>query len=220
MKRARRRIPGLFITLEGIEGAGKSTHLPFLADLFRRRGRKVVVTREPGGTRLGDEIRELLLFRSLGHPLHPRAELMLIFCARLQHLEEVIRPALAAGRVVICDRFTDSTYAYQGGGHGIDAREIRVLEKWVQQGLRPQRTLLFDLPVPTALERAGRRNRDGGRGTDRFESKTVSFFRRVRRAYLDIAAREPRRVRVIDARAPVEAIQARLAALLEQERWI
>src|SRR5690606_24500951 len=114
----------------------------------------------------------------------------------------------------------DSTYAYQGGGHGIDAREIRVLEKWVQQGLRPQRTLLFDLPVPTALERAGRRNRDGGRGTDRFESKTVSFFRRVRRAYLDIAAREPRRVRVIDARAPVEAIQARLAALLEQERWI
>jgi|SRR5690606_27100794 dTMP kinase len=215
----RRRRPGLFITLEGLEGAGKSTHVPFLADLFRRAGRDVVVTREPGGTRLGDEIREILLFRSLGHPLHPRAELMLIFCSRLQHLEEVIRPALAAGKVVLCDRFTDSTYAYQGGGHGIDAREIRVLEKWVQAGLRPHRTLLFDLPVTTALGRAGRRNRGSGRKADRFESKAVGFFRRVRRAYLDIAAREPRRVRVIDARRSVKAIQAHLAELAERERW-
>ena len=210
---------GVFVTIEGIEGVGKTTQQRFVAEFFAARGREVLTTREPGGTRLGDEVRELLLFRSLGHPLDPRAELMLIFCARLQHLEEVIRPALHAGKVVVCDRFTDSTYAYQGGGHGIDPKEIRALERWVQRGLRPRLTVLLDAPVSAALARAGRRNRDGGQRRDRFESKTLAFFRRVRRAYLDIAAAEPRRVRVIDARPGVAKVQARLQALLEQERW-
>jgi dTMP kinase len=212
---------GLFITLEGIEGAGKSTHCGFLRRLFARHGRRVVLTREPGGTRLGEQIRKLLLYRGRGHVVDERTELLLMFCARQQHIDEVIRPALAAGRIVICDRFTDSTYAYQGGGHRIPAAEIRALEKWVQRGLKPDLTLLFDLPVAAGLKRAGSRaGRGRARGGDWFESRTLRFFERVRRRFLEIARAEPRRVRIIDANRPMDRIQADLRRLIERKSWI
>lgn len=206
---------GLFLTLEGIEGVGKSTHCEFLRGEFERHGRTVIVTREPGGTRMGEAIRDILLFR--GHAIDARAELLLMFCARLQHLSDVILPALKAGKVVICDRFTDSTYAYQGGGHRIPAGEIRTLERWVQRGLKPDLTILFDVPVRVGLARAGgRKNSD----RDWFESRKVPFFRRVRRRYLGIAKAEPRRVKVIDATRPLSLVQADLRKLIEKKGWI
>lgn len=214
MARAGRR--GLFITLEGIEGAGKSTQARYLRGLFRRRGRSVILTREPGGTALGEQIRKLLLFRGRGRALAGHTELLLMFAARQQHLEEVIRPALRAGRVVICDRFTDSTYAYQGGGHGIPRDEIKALEQWVQRGLKPDLTLLFDLPIRLGLARAGKRRA----GADWFESQAQPFFRRVRRRYLDLAAAEPRRVRLLRADRPAAEIRAELEQLLRRRRWI
>lgn len=201
---------GQFITVEGGEGAGKSTSLEFMEDALRRAGCKPVVTREPGGTELGERIREILLHARELH-IVPDSELLLMFAARAQHLHTVIEPALAAGRIVLCDRFTDASYAYQGGGRGIPEARIAQLEQWVQGPRRPDLTLLFDLPVEQGLRRAG------GRGApDRFECETRDFFERVRQSYLAIARREPQRVRVIDAAGTVDQVQAQLKPLLEE----
>jgi len=198
---------GLFITLEGGEGAGKSSSLDFVRDWLKQRGQNVVVTREPGGTPLGEQIRDLLLHGRDG--MSPDAELLLMFAARAEHLNQVIRPALERGASVVCDRFTDATYAYQGAGRGIAGGRIAVLEQWVQQGLRPHLTLLLDIPVAQGLARAGNRSTP-----DRFEREQQAFFERVRRGYLDAAAREPERIRVIDASRDIAAVHAQLAAAL------
>ncbi|MBI2993676.1 MAG: dTMP kinase [Gammaproteobacteria bacterium] len=203
------RNSGFFITLEGIEGVGKTTHTEFLAQLFRDRGRRVRVTREPGGTRVGEAIREVMLHhRELaGDGL---VELLLVFAARAQHLGHVVRPALAAGETVICDRFTDATYAYQGGGRGIAREWIEWLERTVQAGLRPDLTLLFDAPVDVGMERARARG-DG----NRFEGEDSAFFGRVRQVYLEIASAEPVRIRVIDVNRPMAAIRDDLRKLVD-----
>jgi dTMP kinase len=199
---------GRFITVEGGEGAGKTTQLAFLRESLERIGHRVLLTREPGGTPLGEAIRTLLL----GHRHDGMAlatETLLMFAARAEHLERVIRPALAAGCWVLCDRFTDATYAYQGGGRGLPAARIAVLEDWVQGSLRPDWTLLFDLPIEVGLARAGRR------GTaDRFEREDWAFFERVRATYLERAGREPDRYRVVDADRPMATVRAEVEALL------
>lgn len=199
---------GLFITLEGGEGAGKTTSLAFVRAFLEQAGKNVVVTREPGGTPLGEKIRDFLLHGR--DDMHVECELLLMFAARAEHLARVVRPALAAGAVVVCDRFTDATYAYQGAGRGVPDARIRVLEDWVQQGLRPDLTLLLDIPVERGLVRAGKRS-----APDRFEREQVDFFERVRDAYLATAAREPRRVRVIDAVQDIPKVQQQLRAALE-----
>ena len=199
---------GLFVTLEGGEGAGKTTSLAFVRAFLEQAGKDVVVTREPGGTPLGEKIRELLLHGR--DDMQVDSELLLMFAARAEHLARVIQPALAAGAVVVCDRFTDATYAYQGAGRGAADARIRVLEDWVQQGLRPDLTLLLDIPVERGLARAGERG-----APDRFEREQVDFFERVRDAYLAAAAREPRRVRVIDAAQDIPKVELELRAALE-----
>jgi len=200
---------GHFITLEGGEGVGKSTNLAFVAGMLSAAGKKVVTTREPGGTALGERLRDVLLDqRNKG--MSADAELLLMFAARAQHLAEVIRPALARGDWVVCDRFTDATYAYQGGGRGVPAARIAVLESWVQDELRPDLTLLLDAPVDVGRARLGRR----GGEPDRFEREQRAFFGRVRAAYLDQAQREPQRYRVVDAARPLDEVQATLRALL------
>jgi dTMP kinase len=198
---------GLFITLEGGEGAGKSTSIAFVRNFFEQAGHDVVVTREPGGTPLGEEIRKILLYGQ--DPISVNTELLLMFAARAEHLERIIRPALAQGACVVCDRFTDATYAYQGGGRGVPDSRIRVLEDWVQEGLRPDLTLLLDIPVSEGLERAGNRGEP-----DRFERERHDFFDRVRQRYLLAASREPERIRVIDASQPITTVQAQLRAVL------
>lgn len=199
---------GRFITVEGVEGAGKSTQLAFIRDVLQAAGKRVILTREPGGTGLGEEIRALLLaHRAEG--MAADTELLLMFAARAEHLHRVIRPALASGDWVLCDRFTDSTYAYQGGGRGIPMRRIETLEDWVQGGLRPDLNLLLDLPVEEGLIRAGRRN-----PADRFEGEDYAFFQRVRQAYLELAGKHPQRYRIIDASRPVEAVRTAIAEIL------
>jgi dTMP kinase len=199
---------GLFITLEGGEGAGKSTQLAYVQQCLQRAGKRVLMTREPGGTELGEQIRTLLLDHRQT-AMDADTELLLMFAARAQHLAERIRPALAAGEWVLCDRFTDATYAYQGGGRGIDTRRIAALEDWVQGELRPDLTLLLDLPVEVGLSRAGQRG-----DLDRFEREQQDFFQRVRQAYRDRAAAEPRRYRVIDASLDIAQVQAQIDAAL------
>ncbi len=201
---------GLFITLEGPEGAGKSTNREFLAERLTRAGCEVVLTREPGGTPLAERIRELLLEPS-DEPMGADTELLLVFAARAQHLARVIRPALAAGKVVLCDRFTDATYAYQGGGRGLSLERIALLEEFVQGGLRPDLTLVFDLPVEVGLARAAARGR-----LDRFEQEGRQFFEAVRQAYLARAAQSPARYRLLDAAQPLAAVQTQLDALLPE----
>ncbi|HFE37341.1 MAG TPA: dTMP kinase, partial [Gammaproteobacteria bacterium] len=183
----------MFITIEGGEGGGKSTNLAFMEAYLRHAGQQVLVTREPGGTPLGEQIRQLLLapeYKGMGR----NSETLLMFAARAQHLAEVIRPALSQGKWVLCDRFTDATYAYQGGGRGIDPGRIKVLEEWVQGDLRPDLTLLFDLPVETGMQRAGLRA-----ALDRFEQEKRQFFENVRDCYLAMAEENPARYRVINA---------------------
>lgn len=199
---------GLFITLEGPEGAGKSTNREYLAERLRERGLDVVLSREPGGTPLAEKIRELLLAPT-GEPMASDTELLLVFAARAQHLDQVIRPALARGAVVLCDRFTDATYAYQGGGRGLAFERIEQLERFVQGELRPDLTLIFDLPVEVGLSRAAARGR-----LDRFEQEGVAFFESVRSAYLSRAQAAPQRYRVLDAAQPLAAVQADLDSLL------
>lgn len=198
-----------FITLEGGEGAGKSTCLAFIRDYFAARGLPLVVTREPGGTPLAEQVRELLL-QKRDEPVAPDAELLLVFAARAQHLAGVIAPALARGEWVLCDRFTDATYAYQGGGRGLSQARIAELEAMVQGELRPGLTLLLDLPVAAGLARAAARAEK-----DRFESEQEAFFERVRGAYRARATAEPGRFRVIDAAQPLPAVQASIRAALD-----
>ncbi|MBU0498584.1 MAG: dTMP kinase [Gammaproteobacteria bacterium] len=200
---------GRFITVEGIEGAGKSTCLTFMRDRLIQAGRAVLVTREPGGTALGEELRALLL----GHRqegMGEDAELLLMFAARAEHLAQKILPALARGDDVLCDRFTDATYAYQGAGRGIARERIAAMENWVQKGLRPDLTLLLDLPVERGLERAGKRSTP-----DRFESETVRFFQLVRQGYLDLAEAEPDRIKRIDASQPLVEVERQLAQVID-----
>ncbi|MBA1428191.1 dTMP kinase [Pseudomonas orientalis] len=199
---------GLFMTLEGPEGAGKSTNRDYLAERLRAAGIEVVLTREPGGTPLAERIREVLLTPS-EEPMNPDTELLLVFAARAQHLAEVIRPALARGAVVICDRFTDSTYAYQGGGRGLCQERIAALETFVQGDLRPDLTLLFDLPVEVGMARASARGR-----LDRFELEGQAFFDAVRTAFLERARAEPARYHLLDAAQPLAQVQQALDALL------
>ncbi|MEE4462916.1 dTMP kinase [Azotobacter chroococcum] len=201
---------GLFITLEGPEGAGKTTNRDYLAAGLRAAGCEVVLTREPGGTPLAERIRELLLAPS-SEPMAVDTELLLVFAARAQHLAEVIRPALAHGAVVLCDRFTDASYAYQGGGRGVPEARIATLENFVQGDLRPDLTLVFDLPVEVGLARAAARGR-----LDRFELEGRAFFEAVRQAYLRRAAGDPARYRVVDAGRPLAEVQRSLDDLLPQ----
>ncbi|WP_161866445.1 dTMP kinase [Pseudomonas yangonensis] len=199
---------GLFITLEGPEGAGKSTNREYLAERLREQGVDVLLTREPGGTPLAERIRELLLDPS-DEPMAADTELLLVFAARAQHLQQVIRPALAKGSVVLCDRFTDATYAYQGGGRGLSIERIAQLEQFVQAELRPNLTLIFDLPVEVGLARAAARGR-----LDRFEQEGRGFFEAVRQAYLQRAAQAPQRYRVLDAGQSLAQVQADIDTLL------
>lgn len=195
---------GIFITVEGSEGAGKSTNMAYVEEYLKNTGYDVVVTREPGGTPLAEHIREILL----GHDFDGMAsdcELLLMFAARAEHLDKVIRPALATGKIVLCDRFTDATYAYQGGGRGIPMDRITVLEQWVQGSLRPDLTLFLDLAVADGMKRAGQRS-----APDRFESQKLEFFDRVRDTYLSLAKQHPQRYRVIDASVPLDRVQAQL----------
>jgi dTMP kinase len=203
-------VTGLFITLEGPEGAGKSTNREYLAERLRAEGIEVLLTREPGGTPLAERIREVLLTPG-DEVMNADTELLLVFAARAQHLAEVIRPALAKGVVVLCDRFTDSTYAYQGGGRGLSLERIATLETFVQGDLRPDLTLVFDLPVEVGLARASARGR-----LDRFELEGRGFFDAVRSAYLKRAEADPQRYRLIDAAQPLAQVQQSLDALLPQ----
>jgi dTMP kinase len=208
------KTPGRFITLEGIEGVGKSTQIAAVAGALGARGLDVVVTREPGGTPLAEKLRDLVL-APRAEFLPPIAELLIMFAARSVHLENLIAPELEAGRWVLCDRFTDATYAYQGAGRGLSAASIAALEQLVQGARRPDRTILLDAPVDLALARVERRR--GGAGLDRFERERADFFERVRAGYLARAAAAPRRIVVIDAsRPPAEVTESVLAALLEQ----
>ncbi|HEY9144591.1 MAG TPA: dTMP kinase [Arenimonas sp.] len=204
-------MPGFFISLEGGEGAGKSTVLAALREVLAEGGREVVCTREPGGTPEGEAIRELLL--APGRELVPEAELLLMFAARAQLVRQVIRPALERGAAVLADRFTDASFAYQGGGRGLDAGHIAELERWAA-GLRPDLTFLLDVGVAQGLERA----RSRGGEPDRIESEREDFFERVRRTYLARAAAEPARFRVIDASQPADAV--RDAAVAALRAWL
>ncbi|MEZ5593608.1 MAG: dTMP kinase [Gammaproteobacteria bacterium] len=199
----------MFITLEGPEGAGKSTQMLALAEYLRAAGKPVIETREPGGTPLGEAIRHILLDPAQT-TLASDAELLLLFAARAQHLAELIKPALARREWVLCDRFTDASYAYQGGGRGIPWSRIAVLEQWVQADLQPDLTLVLDLPVALGLQRAGKRG-----PADRFEREEQAFFERVRAAYLQRAADNPERYRIIDASAPLDEVQSALRHVLD-----
>lgn len=191
---------GRFITVEGIEGAGKSTQMDVMREFLTARGIRAVITREPGGTPLGEAVRRLLLDPD-NRGMSSDAELLLVFAARAEHIHGVIEPALARGDWVLSDRFTDATFAYQGGGRGIEAARIAVLEDWVQGALRPDLTLLLDVPVDVGMARISGRGR-----ADRFEREEHAFFERIRDSYLQRAAAEPRRLRRIDASAPVEQV--------------
>ncbi|CAM3432494.1 MULTISPECIES: dTMP kinase [Halomonas] len=205
---------GRFITLEGGEGVGKSTNVGFVAECLETQGLEVVRTREPGGTERGEAMRALLLDPAPLEPLHVDAELLLMFAARAQHLAEKILPALARGAWVVCDRFTDATFAYQGGGRGIPVERIAVLEAFVQQGLAPDLTLLLDMPEAAAKQRLESRLRDRSEQRDRFEQEHVNFFQAVRSAYLARAEQAPERFAVIDAQHTLENVQAQIRQAL------
>ncbi|WP_030072431.1 dTMP kinase [Halomonas alkaliantarctica] len=207
---------GRFITLEGGEGVGKSTNVAFVETWLQERGIEVVRTREPGGTPRAEAIRGLLLDPSFDEPLHSDAELLLMFAARAQHLAQKIVPALERGAWVICDRFTDATFAYQGGGRGIETVRIAQLEQFVQKGLSPDLTLLLDMSPEAAKERLEGRLRDQQTQRDRFEQEQIAFFEAVRRAYLERAAAAPQRFAIIDAGRALDHVQASLAQALEE----
>jgi dTMP kinase len=208
---------GRFLTIEGIEGVGKSTQVARLSAALKARGVPHAVTREPGGTPLAERIRDIVL-HAREETMPPAAELLLMFAARAVHLANLIEPELQAGRWVICDRFTDATYAYQGGGRSMDMNAIGHLENMVQGERRPHLTVLLDAPVEQALERARRRN--AGAAADRFESERVDFFQRVRAAYAARAAANPGRIAVIDASQSADLVAARILELLEERSWI
>ena len=201
---------GRFISFEGIDGAGKSTHIEALAAWFRARGRHVVLTREPGGTPLAEALRELFLTR----PMDALTEALLVFAARRDHLQTVIEPALSAGAYVLCDRYTDATFAYQGSGRGFDLAVLRQLESWVQEGRQPDLTVWFDLPAEVAAER-----RAGARAADRLESESVAFFARVRSGYAERMATAPDRFRRIDANQTRTVVWADIESMLKGLPW-
>ena len=201
-------MPGKFITLEGIDGAGKSSHLPYVRELVAARsGAHAISTREPGGTPLGERLREVLLHEAMT----PATEALLMFAARREHLEQVIWPALEAGTWVICDRFTDATMAYQGGGRGIPPDRLAILESWTHPGFQPDLTLLFDVPTEVGAERLARVG-----APDRFEREQSAFHERVRAAYLARAAADPGRFRVIDSTQAPAAVRAELQRVIDQ----
>ena len=195
-----------FITFEGMDGAGKSTHLDWFADTLRHRGLDVVVTREPGGTPLGDQLREILL----NHAMRPGTEAMLMFAARLEHIELVIKPALRAGKWVVSDRFSDASFAYQGGGRGVDWDKLRQLEQWVHPDLQPDLTLFFDVPVEIARQRL-----ENNASLDRFEQEQADFFERVRSGYHKRISENPRRFAVIDAGLTVQLVKQTLEEIIK-----
>lgn len=211
--------PGLFISFEGIDGAGKSTHVEALAQAFRDAGRTVVLTREPGGTPLAEQLRAL----ALNAPMDPLTEALLMFAARRDHLQQVIEPALARGDVVLCDRFTDATFAYQGGGRGFDLAVLAQLERWVQavealpagQLRQPQLTLWFEVPPEVAAQRLA-----GARAPDRFESQPTAFFQRVAQGYEMRAAADPGRFARIDSSRPREEVGRQVLAAVRQKGWL
>jgi len=199
-----------FITFEGIDGAGKSSHLESVAAWLRARGANLLVTREPGGTELAERLRELVLHQ----PMDALTEALLIFAARRDHLVRHIEPALTAGWVVLCDRFTDATFAYQGGGRGFDTTVLAALERWVQQGRQPDLTLWFDVSAATAAAR-----RSAARAPDRFEAEDLAFFERVRAGYLDRFAAAPARFVRIDAEQTPDGVWAQIRQALESRSW-
>ena len=201
---------GLFITVEGVEGVGKSTNMAFLEKRLRERGVDLVVTREPGGTPLGEDLRQVLL-TPRDETVAPLAELLMIFAARAQHLELVIQPALAAGRWVLCDRFTDATYAYQSGGRGLEASLVRSLEHLVQGDLRPDYTLLLDAPPEVGLARLAQRG-----AADRFEREALAFFQRVRDTYLRLARESSGRYHIVDAAQSLPEVEAQLQSICDE----
>lgn len=196
---------GRLITVEGGDGAGKTTHLDYLEDLLKEAGIDYVRTREPGGTAIGEKIRDLIL-KSDDSELSDQTELLLIFATRMEHIHSVINPALRVGKWVLCDRFTDATYAYQGGGRGIDLEKIARLEEWVQEGLTPDLTMLLDLPVEMGFSRT----LASGGGTDRFEKQTRDFKEAVRAMYLTLASNHPIRIKVIDSNQSIKQVQRAL----------
>ncbi|HZG21430.1 MAG TPA: dTMP kinase [Herbaspirillum sp.] len=196
---------GKFITFEGIDGAGKSTHIPFVTELLRARGLTVVATREPGGTELGERLRELVLH----HPMHLETEALLMFASRREHLAQVISPALERGDWVISDRFTDATFAYQGGGRKLALDKLESLEQWVHPHLQPDLTLLFDVPLEVARARL-----DAERTLDKFEQEKADFFANTRAEYLRRAAQFPQRFRIVDSTRPIPVIQDELRAIV------
>ena len=202
---------GQFITLEGIDGAGKSTHLPWIAARLEATGHPIVTTREPGGTPFGEALRSLILREPMTHD----SEALLMFAARREHLDRVIRPALARGDWVLCDRFTDATYAYQGGGHGVDRGRIRELERWIHGDCQPDLTLLFDVPTLVSRARLDRAQAEG-RALDKFEREPQAFFDRVRAVYLSRAAADPARFRIIDSTRPADQVRADLARIVDE----
>jgi dTMP kinase len=198
---------GKFITFEGVDGAGKSTHIAAFADALRGHGKNVITTREPGGTALGEKLRELLLHE----PMHLETEALLMFAARREHLAQVIVPSLARGDWVISDRFTDATFAYQGGGRGLSIDKLTQLEQWVHGDMQPDLTLLFDVPLEVARERL-QKTRD----LDKFEQEQEDFFVRVRQVYLQRAAQFPKRIRVIDSTKPIDEISREIQKIAAQ----
>lgn len=199
---------GCFITLEGLDGAGKSTHIKWvIEELEQHHGLDVVSTREPGGTALGEQVRQMVL----NEPMHLKTETLLMFASRCEHLHTVIEPALALGRWVVCDRFTDATYAYQGGGRGLGSAAIAALEQWVHPDLQPDRTWLFDVPLAVARERLLR-----SRELDRFEQEDAAFFERTRAVYHERARKEPARLRIIDSSLPVQIVRENLAVQIRE----
>ena len=201
---------GRFITFEGIDGAGKSSHIGRLADWLKSRGHAVVVTREPGGTPLAEALRDIVLHQSMD----AMTEALLVFAARRDHVQQLIRPALAAGSTVLCDRFTDATFAYQGGGRRFDRAVLEQLEAWVQAGLQPDLTLWFDLPPSVAAQR-----RAAARAADRFEAEDEAFFERVRQGYERRRQAQPSRFAVLDAERTPEQVWGQVAQALEQRGW-
>ncbi len=201
---------GKFITLEGIEGVGKTTNLRFLVEYLHEQGIPVLATREPGGTPLADEIRHFLLSH-YEEKIHPDTELLLMFAARAQHVNRIIKPALEAGKWVVCDRFTDASYAYQGAGRGIEAERIAALENWTLGNLRPHLTLLLNAPLDIALERVRQRKQ-----LDRIESEATDFFARVQNCYLERATAEPARIHIVDTHRDLSEIQLDIQQSIEK----
>lgn len=202
--------PGVFITFEGIDGAGKTTHMDTLEQLLKSQGREVVRTREPGGTPLAEKLRGLFLHDAMD----PLTESLLVFAARRDHLVQVILPALARGAWVMCDRFTDASFAYQGGGRGFDLQVLRTLESWVQDQTQPDLTFLFDLPPEVAASRLA-----AARQPDRFEAQDTAFFARVRQAYLDRMAQSPARFALIQADAAPQAVASQISQVVQAKGW-